>query len=58
MAKKLHLTLTCGDYEIMRPLKDGTVEPDGIELTVLTEGASRDRHPIEPGIFRGGVQGF
>jgi 4,5-dihydroxyphthalate decarboxylase len=43
MAKKLHLTLTCGDYEIMRPLKDGTVEPDGIELTVLTEGASRDR---------------
>ncbi len=41
MAKKLHLTLSCGDYELTRPLREGGVEPDGIELTVLTR--DRDR---------------
>ena len=44
MAKKLHLTLACGDYEIMRPLIEGTVEPDGIELTVLTNMNAEVRH--------------
>ena len=44
MATKLSLTLTCGDYEITRPLAEGQVEPDGIALTVLTNTASRDRH--------------
>jgi 4,5-dihydroxyphthalate decarboxylase len=36
--------LACGDYEIIRPLKEGTVKPDGIELTVLTEMDSITRH--------------
>jgi 4,5-dihydroxyphthalate decarboxylase len=44
VATKLPLTLTCGDYEITRPLAEGAVEPDGIALTVLTDPASRDRH--------------
>jgi 4,5-dihydroxyphthalate decarboxylase len=44
VATKLPLTLTCGDYEITRPLAQGLVEPDGIALTVLTNTASRDRH--------------
>jgi 4,5-dihydroxyphthalate decarboxylase len=44
VATKLPLTLTCGDYEITRPLAQGLVEPDGIALTVLTNAASRDRH--------------
>jgi len=44
MSKKLHLTLACGDYEIVRALMDGTVEPDGIELTVLTDMTSDVRH--------------
>ena len=44
MSKKLHLTLACGDYEIVRPLIEGTVQPDGIELTVLTDMTSDIRH--------------
>jgi len=44
MAKKLPLTLACGDYEIVRALKEGAVEPDGIELTVLTRMDSTTRH--------------
>jgi 4,5-dihydroxyphthalate decarboxylase len=44
MSKKLHLTLACGDYEIVRALMDGSVEPDGIELTVLTDMTSDVRH--------------
>jgi 4,5-dihydroxyphthalate decarboxylase len=44
MANKLHLTLACGDYEIVAGLKDGTIKPDGIELTVLTDMDSSTRH--------------
>jgi 4,5-dihydroxyphthalate decarboxylase len=44
MSKKLALSLACGDYEITRPLIDGTVEPDGIDLRVLTGAGSRERH--------------
>jgi len=41
---KLSLTLGCGDYEIVRALIDGTVQPDGIDLNVLTEMDSTTRH--------------
>jgi 4,5-dihydroxyphthalate decarboxylase len=44
MSRKLHLTLACGDYESIRALKQGTVKPDGIELTVLTDMTSDVRH--------------
>jgi len=44
MSRKLHLTLACGDYESIRALKHGTVKPDGIELTVLTDMTSDVRH--------------
>jgi 4,5-dihydroxyphthalate decarboxylase len=44
MSKKVHLTLACGDYETIRALKEGTVKPDGIELTVLTDMTSDIRH--------------
>lgn len=44
MSAKLQLTIACGDYEIIRPLKDGTVKPDGIELTFLTDMDSNTRH--------------
>ena len=44
MNKKVHLTLACGDYEIIRALKEGVVKPDGIELTVLTDMTSDIRH--------------
>jgi 4,5-dihydroxyphthalate decarboxylase len=44
VAKKIQLTLACGDYEIVRALKEGTVSPDGIELTILTEMDSSTRH--------------
>ena len=44
MSKKVHLTLAVGDYESIRALKEGTVKPDGIELTVLTDMNSDVRH--------------
>jgi 4,5-dihydroxyphthalate decarboxylase len=44
MSRKLELTFACGDYEIMRALKEGSVRPDGIELTVLTDMAASPRH--------------
>jgi 4,5-dihydroxyphthalate decarboxylase len=44
MSKSIPLTLACGDYEIVRALKEGTVKPDGIDLTVLTAMDSGTRH--------------
>jgi 4,5-dihydroxyphthalate decarboxylase len=44
MARNLWLTLACGDYEIVRALKDGTVKPDGIDLTIVTKMDSSTRH--------------
>jgi 4,5-dihydroxyphthalate decarboxylase len=44
MSKKLRLTLAMGDYEIVRALKEGIVQPDGIELTILTDMDSTTRH--------------
>lgn len=44
MSGKLHLTLATGDYESIRALKEGSVKPDGIELTVLTDMTSDIRH--------------
>jgi 4,5-dihydroxyphthalate decarboxylase len=42
---KLPLSLSCGPYEITRALIDGTVTPDGVDLTVLSRDLER--------IFRG-----
>ena len=44
MPKKLALTLACGDYEIVRPLLNGKVEVDGVDLTILTDMDSATRH--------------
>ena len=44
MPKKLPLTLAVGDYEIVRPLIDGEVEVDGVDLTVLSKMDSATRH--------------
>lgn len=44
MSEPLKLTLACGDYEIVRAIKEGTVRPEGIELRVLTDMNSPTRH--------------
>jgi 4,5-dihydroxyphthalate decarboxylase len=44
MSPTIELTLACGDYEIMRALKDGHIRPDGIDLKVLTDMDSPTRH--------------
>jgi len=41
---KLKLTIACGDYDIVRPLKEGLVEAAGIELIFLTDMGPRERH--------------
>lgn len=43
MPRKLQLSLACGDYEITRPLIDGRVGIDGVDLVVLADGGARDR---------------
>lgn len=42
---RLRLTLACGDYDRTRALQEGSVRPDGIELTYL-------RLPVEETFFR------
>lgn len=44
MSGKLKLTVACGDYEIVRALKERTVEADGLDLVMLTGMGSRERH--------------
>ncbi len=44
MSKQLPLTFASGDYEIVRPMIDGRVEADGIDLTILTDMDSATRH--------------
>jgi 4,5-dihydroxyphthalate decarboxylase len=44
MSKRIPLTLACADYEIVRALKEGTVQPEGVELTVLTDMDPTTRH--------------
>lgn len=42
---RLRLTFACGDYDRTRALAEGTIRPDGIELTYL-------RLPVEETFFR------
>jgi 4,5-dihydroxyphthalate decarboxylase len=44
MPRNIPLTLACGDYEIVRALKDGSVKVDGVDLTLLTAMDSTGRH--------------
>jgi 4,5-dihydroxyphthalate decarboxylase len=44
MPEKLKLTVACGDYDLVRAIKEGTVQADGIDLVLLTEPGSRERH--------------
>lgn len=44
MSSHLPLTLACADMEIIRPLKEGKVRPEGIDLTVVTNMDSIERH--------------
>ena len=44
MSGKLRLTVACGDYEIVRALKEGTVTADGLDLVLLTGMGSMERH--------------
>jgi 4,5-dihydroxyphthalate decarboxylase len=44
MAAKIRLSVAVGDYEIIRALKEGSVEADGLDLVVLTGHGPRERH--------------
>src|SRR3954454_4330124 len=44
MAERLRLTVACGDYEIVRALKEGTVKADGLDLVMLTGMGPCERH--------------
>jgi hypothetical protein len=36
MASRLQLTLACDDFDHIRPLMDGTVKAEGIDLVFIT----------------------
>ncbi len=44
MAARVRLSVAIGDYEIIRALKEGVVEADGLELVILTSHGPRERH--------------
>jgi 4,5-dihydroxyphthalate decarboxylase len=44
MPHAISLTLACGDYDIVRALTDGSVEPEGIDLTIVTRMTASTRH--------------
>ena len=44
MSHRISLTLACGDYEITRALREGTVKPAGIDLTIIDNLDSATRH--------------
>jgi 4,5-dihydroxyphthalate decarboxylase len=41
VAAPLRLTLACADYEILRPLVEGRVVPQGVELVAMTDDHDR-----------------
>ena len=41
---KLRLTVACGAYDIVKPLIEGAVETDGLDLTFLTDMGPRECH--------------
>ena len=46
MAKNLKLTVLCGDYEIVRALREGIVKPKGIDLEFVSSPGHRDIHRL------------
>ena len=46
MPARLQLTLACDDFDIVRPLIDGTVEAEGIDLVFVTELSNPERHRL------------
>jgi 4,5-dihydroxyphthalate decarboxylase len=41
---RLELTFAAGNYDFVRPISDGTIRPDGIDLVVLSGMGSGERH--------------
>lgn len=41
---KLRLSVACGEYDIVRPLIDGDVQAEGLDLVFLTDMGPRERH--------------
>ena len=41
---KLTLSVAAGDYDLIRPLKEGLVEAEGLDLIFLSEMSPRERH--------------
>jgi 4,5-dihydroxyphthalate decarboxylase len=44
MRNRVPISLACGEYEITRPLIEGEVNPNGIDLTVVTNMDATQRH--------------
>lgn len=52
--KKLALTIACDDYDYLRPLREGKVEVEGIDLDLLTvESGNRHQRMVRYGEYDG-----
>src|SRR5215218_9513104 len=41
---RIQLNFAAGNYDFVRPLADGTIKPDGIDLVILSGMGSGERH--------------
>lgn len=44
MASRIQLTIACDEFDIVRPLIDGTVKADGLDLVFVTQLTVPERH--------------
>lgn len=48
---RLRLTLACDHYDLLWPIQNGTITPEGIDLKIVTVGVDRHERMMRNGEF-------